>query len=160
MTARPAEPADLAGVIACAAEFETYQPNAGCVADLFDMARECGGMFVAEHEGDIVGFLCALKQPHAFTARDYVNVVAWWVPPGRRGTGAGIALLRQWLRWVSTLTLDMVTISAPLSSQLSKVLRAFGFEPVEVVFMRGHSWKVEGAGCRHSERADQRKPET
>lgn len=160
MQARSAIPSDIGGVIAIASAFETYPPQPENVVALFDAASDCGGMFVAEHEGEIVGFLCAIHGPHAFTGRPAVNVAAWWVPGDRRGTGAGIALLREFLRWVSTLTLDMVTISAPLSSKLSVVLKAFGFQPVEVVHMLGHSWDVKGAGCQPSEHRSRRRAQT
>jgi len=140
MTARTARLEDIPGVVDVALQFNVYQPTEERVTELFLQAESCGGMFVAEHEGAIIGFLCAIRMPHPFTGRDYVNVVAWWVPAERRGLGAGIALLREMLRWISTQTLDMVTISAPLSSRLDKVLRAFDFRPVEVVHMRGGKW--------------------
>lgn len=140
MVARPAEPDDLVGVIACALQFLTYQPTPECVAELFAQSGEQGGMFVAEQGGTIIGFLCALKLPHPFTGRDYVNVVAWWVPEDRRASGAGLALLRQLLRWCSTQQLDMVTISAPTSSRLGTLLQAVGFAPVETVHMKGRTW--------------------
>lgn len=140
VVARPAVPDDLPGVVECALQFKVYRPTPECVLNLFTDACACGGMFVAVERDEVIGFLCALKLPHPFTGRDYVNVAAWWVPADHRGTGAGIALLREMLRWCSTETLDMVTISAPLSSALGKVLEHVGFRPVETVYMRGHAW--------------------
>jgi hypothetical protein len=98
-------------------------------------------MFVAEHDEGIVGFLCALRQPHPYTERDYIFVVAWWVPVEHRGTGAGLALVRAFARWCSTQAVDLITISAPLSSHLGTVLRDHGFRPVETVWMKGTSWR-------------------
>ncbi len=141
MIARVAVEDDYTGVVACAQSFRPYPPTKPCIEALFDDACACGGMFVAEHEGQIVGFLCALKLAHPFTGRDYVTVVAWWVPVEHRGTGAGLALVRCFLRWVSTQPLDMVTICAPQHSQLGTVLRKHGFAPVEVVWMKGVAWE-------------------
>lgn len=140
MIARAAVEEDCAGVVACAQSFQPYTPTKACVEALFDDASACGGMFVAEHAGVIVGFLCALKLAHPFTGRDYVTVVAWWVPVEWRGSGAGLALVRCFLRWVSTQPLDMVTICAPQGSQLGTLLHKHGFAPVEVVWMKGISW--------------------
>lgn len=141
MRARAAVAADCAGVVASALQFDAYTPSPENVEALFDLAMSCGGMFVAVDDDDLVlGFLCAVKQPHVFTGRDHVTVVAWWVPPEHRATGAGLALLRAWLRWISTQALDMVTISTPLSSHLGTILQSAGFSPVETVWMRGVTW--------------------
>jgi hypothetical protein len=140
MIARAAVEDDCAGVVACALTFQPYTPDQLSVEALFDDAMACGGMFVAEHDERIVGFLCAVKLPHPFTGRDYITVVAWWVIPEWRATGAGLGLLRIFARWLSTQRVDMVTICAPLGSQLGSVLHKHGFVPVEVVWMKGVAW--------------------
>lgn len=140
MIARAAVEDDCTGVVACALTFTPYTPTQACVEALFDDAMACGGMFVAEHEHSIVGFLCAVKLAHPFTGRDYIAVVAWWVLPEWRATGAGLGLLRTFDRWCSTQPVDMVTICTPQGSQLGTVLQKHGFAPVEALWMKGITW--------------------
>lgn len=140
MIARAARADDCAGAVACALTFTRYEcvrPTAAALHALFDDALACGGMFVAEEAEQIIGVLCALRQPHPFTGRDFINVLAWWVPREHRDTGAGLALLRVFLKWASTQRVDLVTLSTPLLSSVGHVLRSHHYVPVETVWMKG-----------------------
>lgn len=117
--------------------FGVLRPDPPTLGELFDDALACGGLFVAEDDAQIIGLLCALKQPHPFTGRDFINVLAWWVPREHRGTGAALMLLRTFLRWCSTQSVELVTISTPIASNIGHVLRSHGYAPVETVWMKG-----------------------
>lgn len=138
---RPARPDDQGGVVDCAIQFPHLTVNPEKVEQLFDLSAACGGMFVAESRGQVIGFLCSLVLEHPFTGRPYLDVVAWWVLPDYRLTWAGPGLLRAMLRFSATQPLDMVKLAAPLSSQIGTHLRKLGFTPVETTYVKGTaSW--------------------
>jgi GNAT superfamily N-acetyltransferase len=136
MIARAAVADDCAGVVACAQRFTPFTPTRANVEDLFAASLACKGMFVAEHHEQIIGFLCAVREGHRYTDVPCITVVAWWVPPAHRGTGAGLALLRVFLRWCSTQPVDLITISAPITSSLDTVLQAHGFVAAETLWLK------------------------
>lgn len=124
----------------CARQFELLTTDDDHVAHLFHLAVGCGGMFVAEDQGRIVGFLCSILGPHPFAGGLMLQVVALFVEPAYRGTWATGALLRKMLAFSAQQPLDFVTIAAPMGSRLGTLLRRLGFEELEVVMVKGERW--------------------
>jgi len=152
---RSALASDRQGVIDAGIQYtDHYTPTPENVGALFDLALLCEGMFVAEHEGQVVGFLCAIALPHPMTGEFYADVVAWFVLPAWRGSWAAAGLFRKMLRWSSTEALDMVKIARPVNSQIGTVYERAGFAPVEVVYLlkRAHGCRTAdhdgGSGAR------------
>jgi GNAT superfamily N-acetyltransferase len=138
---RVAQASDVEGVVVCARGYELEHTDDDHVAYLFYLAEHCGGMFVAEDQGQIVGFLCSIVMPHAFSGRLYLEVIALFVQPSHRNTWAAGALLRKMLDFAAALPLDMVKIAAPMSSRLGTVLHRAGFKEQETVMVKGARWQ-------------------
>jgi len=82
-----------------------------------------GGLFVAESEGQIGGFICGIVMPHPFTGQTCAMKCAWLCPV--KGTG-GI-LLRRFMRWAKAQGADRIAVSrSHVDYQLGNGLRQFG----------------------------------
>lgn len=100
MKTRIAEPPDKLSVIELARKFHqctayTAIPfDAETASDLFDSALGQNLVFVAEHGGEVVGFVLGLAFPSVLNKKVLMgSELAWWVEPEYRGTSAGIKLL-------------------------------------------------------------------
>ena len=59
--------------------------------------------FVAEEDGEIIGFLVGLLEGYAFTSGIFVVQEVLYVRPDKRGTRAAAALLKEFLAWGETV---------------------------------------------------------
>jgi GNAT superfamily N-acetyltransferase len=55
--------------------------------------------FVAEADGEVVGFLVGRIDGYDFTSGVFVNLDVLLVRPDKRGTRAAVKLLREYIRW-------------------------------------------------------------
>lgn len=146
---RPGHVADLPGVLACAKTYDLTTADNGCVAVLFSMALQSGYLYVVEWHGCVIGFAFGLVLPHPIGGWPYLDWVALFVQPVFRGV-AGTRLVRHILRISSTAPLDMVKLSAPNSSRLGTILHRAGYDPAEVVYLRGSRWPSHRSSCQQS----------
>jgi len=56
-------------------------------------------VFVAEEDGEVIGFLIGLLEGYAFTSGIFVVQEVIYVRPDKRGTRAAAALLKEFLAW-------------------------------------------------------------
>lgn len=56
-------------------------------------------IFVAEHKGEVVGYLLGLLEGYAFTSGNFIVQEVLYVRPDMRGTRAAACLTKEFLRW-------------------------------------------------------------
>lgn len=56
-------------------------------------------IFVAEHKGEVVGYLLAMLEGYAFTSGVFVTQEVIYVRPDMRGTRAAACLTKEFFRW-------------------------------------------------------------
>ena len=96
-------------------------------------------VMVAEHEGEIVGGLGALKFPMFFSSVHAAMELFWYVAPERRGSRDAVRMLRvleQWARTVGCKVLTMIAIAID-GSPAADLYKREGFAPLETHFVKG-----------------------
>jgi len=122
-TIRPAEPADYASVIAVIDDWWGGRPMAAMLPKLFFIHfRDTS--FVAEEDGQVVGFLCGFRsQTHEDEA--YIHFVG--VDPSQRGSGLGRKLYERFFAAVAPRTI-VRAVTAPVNERSVAFHQALGFE--------------------------------
>lgn len=90
-------------------------------------------IFVADAAGSPVGMLGAVVFTHPMSGQRTAGEMFWWVEPSFRG--AGIGLLREFLRWGKSQGADVVQMVAP-TEDIARIYQRFGFAEVERTFQR------------------------
>lgn len=119
------------------AETIPYDPASGRV--IFDYLLTQGILLVAEAEGAIVGMVGLVVAPFIFnTAHRSAHEVMWWVEPGRRASGAGLALLRAIepaAREAGVVMIQMMNLASS-PEHTSKIYERLGFKHSESSFSK------------------------
>lgn len=137
---RKAVERDVPRLVEASLAFPHYIISAEAVEPIFGVSIEQGACFLAERDGAIVGFIVGVVGPNAFSGRTYLDVIAFWVVPEHRATGAALKLLRCMLRFQWTEPLELVKI-ALADERLGRYLQREGFHPVEVTYLKGSAWQ-------------------
>lgn len=108
-----------------------------------DMARElitgnAHFAWVAESDGKVVAAVGAITQPGFWFERNQSSVVMFY----SRAPGAGIALLREYARWVKsrpTIKMALFSLERGMDPRIGALLRRLGFtmENPQYTFVRG-----------------------
>ncbi|MWV41700.1 ribosomal protein S18-alanine N-acetyltransferase [Natrialba sp. INN-245] len=125
---RPAERADLLAVV----HIENASFSQPWPYDAFEGFLDESGFLIAEHDGDVVGYVVADVSRNFGRQLGHVKDVA--VHPERRGFGVGSALLTRVLAVLVAQGADTVKLEVRQSNDGAKRLyRNFGFEPLRRV---------------------------
>lgn len=96
-------------------------------------------VMVAEHDGQIVGGLGAIKFPMFFSSARAAMELFWYIAPERRGSRDAVRMLRvteQWARTVGCKMLTMIAIAID-GSPAANLYKREGFTPLETHFVKG-----------------------
>jgi ribosomal protein S18 acetylase RimI-like enzyme len=120
---RNAEPRDYAGVVAVIDDWWCGRPMAAMLPKLF-FVHFRDTSFVAEHDGQLAGFLCGFRS-QSFEDEAYVHFVG--IAPARRGSGLGRALYGRFFEAVAPRTV-VRAVTSPVNERSVAFHEALGFE--------------------------------
>lgn len=135
-TVREATTADLDQIVAMGFNFISYSEYGDMIDPDPDKLKiallvmlEKGKIFVAEHDGLIVGFIIGMQSSFWFAPEVTCAVeLAWWVKEEHRGGRAAIKLLRAFEGWAKEIGTKVVCMSdliiggeAPTGALFSKL---------------------------------------
>lgn len=103
-----------------------------------DLLLEHGVIFLAERDGEALGFIAAWKQPDPYTAELIGEELAWFVDPGARGMArVGYKLLGCLEDWARQEGLAVLKMVAPADSpRVGLYYTRHGYEPVETAYLK------------------------
>lgn len=93
--------------------------------------------FVAESAGLLIGFITIVAPPNAHYGVPLAVTESFFVAARHRGTGAGLKLLDAAEKCAKSMGSPMLLVSAPVHSQLDKVLPKCGYRPTNTVYAKG-----------------------
>jgi ribosomal protein S18 acetylase RimI-like enzyme len=123
MLIRHAEPSDYGRVIGVIDEWWGGRQMAAMLPKLF-FVHFHDTSFVAEHDGELAGFLCGFRS-QTFGDEAYVHFVG--VDPALRGSGLGRELYDRFFSAVAPRTV-VRAVTSPLNESSVAFHRALGFE--------------------------------
>ena len=91
--------------------------------------------FLAENEGEQLGFIAAFKSPHKFNPKKKaLNELFWWIKESARHTRAGYLLLKKYVELGKTFDQCVMTIehNSPVKPES---INKFGFKFKEMNFV-------------------------
>lgn len=142
---RQAKPQDVAQIVELAVESVSRDPLPVRIdrEGMAEMAREliAGNAhfaWVAEEDGKVVGAVGAITQPGFWHERMSCSVVMFYC----RRPGAGIALLREFARWVKsrpTIKIASFHLEPGMDERIGVLLKRLGFtlSSPQFVYVRG-----------------------
>lgn len=144
MTIRPATLDDAPRVMEMALRFWRETPYAALIdgitpatlAPLFDLVLEDGGLFVAEVDGQLVGFIAGVVLQHPLTARRFFDELAWWVEPEYRQGRIGPKLLRCAEDFALQRGASVVKMLEPAGSHVGAFYARCGYTAVETAWQK------------------------
>lgn len=90
------------------------------------------------------GMLIGFVQPALVNRRHLqASEIVWWVDESARKTGAGMALLREFLRQAKARGAESVTVTRQVTlepERVGAIYRRMGFRPTDVTYVTGESW--------------------
>lgn len=96
-------------------------------------------MFVAEHRGEIIGYVGAVVADYGYTSGFCVKLDVIYVRPDKRGSRAAALLLTQFNKWADSLGPDEIIccMSNPdVSERTLRFVQRFGFKPEGLALQR------------------------
>ena len=93
---------------------------------------------IAEEDGQPVGLIAGVCQPHALNPDlTIATELAWWVVPPKRGTRAGLLLLEHFDTWASGTGAHLVNMTLEVGSPVSdRCLTKRGYAMAERQYLR------------------------
>lgn len=95
----------------------------------------CMCALVAEVDGTPVGYAAAVATPSALHDQGSATMLAIYVAPEHRRTGAGLAMIREIERWVGLLCGEIL-VHARRDSACARMLEALGYVEREVIYRK------------------------
>lgn len=90
-------------------------------------------VYVAEHDGAVIGMMGLMRYRHPMSGEATVSEVAWWMNPDARG--AGVRLFRAGEQWAKACGASLIQMIAP-SPEVERFYVRAGYEPVERIYQR------------------------
>jgi len=97
------------------------------------LANPEAAVFVAEHDGALVGMLAMLVYPHPFSGERLASEVVWFTDPQKRGDG--VRLLKAAEVWARAHGATVIQMIAP-TEKVGAFYQAVGYVPVETSYQR------------------------
>lgn len=100
-----------------------------------EMGIEPGVMLVAEHDGRLIGMLCAHIDPATFTPAVIAAELVWWIEPEFRGGMSAVRLVRAAeddarAKGATVFNMCILSTSPP---EADKLLKMLGYAPSHTV---------------------------
>lgn len=93
--------------------------------------------FVAEKDGDLIGFICCMYMEPLFSTDRVSTDIAWFVSKEHRNSSAGFRLLKQYEEWALQCNIKYVGIAyLERVTDLSKVYEKKGYVKAETHYMK------------------------
>jgi len=93
--------------------------------------------FVAELNGEIVGFVSAIVYQHLFSKDKTADELAWYVDKEHRGGSAALRLLKTYEEWAIGQGVRCVTMSHIEDlADLSRMYNKLGYKKIEATFQK------------------------
>jgi hypothetical protein len=100
---------------------------------LMDGWIEAGPVFVAEHDGQPIGFIVGSCGPHYLSSRiTALFEILWWAPPTRQGKRALTALLDAFTAFGEARRVDWIICSRQVRQPATPTFRKRGFRTLEL----------------------------
>jgi ribosomal protein S18 acetylase RimI-like enzyme len=119
--------------------YQDLPVNQAAVHGLVDTVFDHGVVFVAESAMDetVCGMLAAQAYPHPMTGELTVSEIAWWVDPEKRGSSAGIRLLRELEAYAIGIGAKVLQMIAPEDAfVVERMYERMGYVPLETTWQR------------------------
>jgi GNAT superfamily N-acetyltransferase len=127
----------LAQLFARTSVYIAWAPTIDKLRLLERLVLDTGAAFVADIDGQVVGFIAVVAIEHPFTGQLYAEELAWFVHPDHRQGLVGPRLLRaieEWTRQEGVPSLKMV---APVAeSQVRDHYLASGYKELETSYVK------------------------
>lgn len=93
--------------------------------------------WVAEAEGEVVGFLVAAVNQTIFSSEKIASELGWYIHPDHRKGTAALRLLKEYEKWADELECDYVTLSDVQGSMdMDAVYTRRGYKLEERTYVR------------------------
>jgi GNAT superfamily N-acetyltransferase len=105
-----------------------------------ELINNAGVIFLLEQDRIVTGALGGALYPDAYSSDLVATEFFWFVTESARGGRGGIALYRSfedWARDRGAAEIRMVHLLDSMPEKLERVYKHFGFQPVEVHFVKG-----------------------
>lgn len=142
---RRATETDVAWLLVQLRDFAASYPTRRTVWPTDDYAEALVGTLirtqfvaVAEEDGQPVGLIAGVCQPHALNPDlTIATELAWWVVPPKRGTRAGLLLLDAFDAWANESKAHLVNMTIEVGSPVSdRCLTRRGYAMAERQYLR------------------------
>ena len=141
-TATDADIPDIVRLGRAFAESTQYGEVVGPVSEVKvgNVCRFClanGAIFVADSDGDLVGFLAVARHPHDYSDQVALSELAWFVLEDWRHGRLGDRLLHAMERWAVLNGVHRVTMIAPVHAPgVARYLARRGYTAVETAYSK------------------------
>ncbi len=106
--------------------------DAAVITALVQLALDQGVIFLAPG-----GMVAAVPLVHPMTGQRYVEELAWWVEPERRGGLVGPRLLDALETWAASEQIAFVKVAAPHGQpDVGRFYEHRGYQPVELAYFK------------------------
>lgn len=106
------------------------------LSPMFGLALHKGVVFVADVDGQAVGFLALVVLQHPFGGEPYGDELGWWVEPEWRRGRIGWDLLDAGERWARDHQVTVLKMIAPAGSPIGRLYEHRGYVPVETAYVK------------------------
>jgi len=142
---RTATDADIPQIVQLGRAFAESTPYGAVIGEVSDerVGNVCrfafahGAIFVADSDGDLVGFLAIALLPHEYTGVLESRELAWFVLADWRNWRLGDRLLHAMERWAVLNGVHRVTMIAPVHAPgVARYLARRGYTAVETAYSK------------------------
>lgn len=95
-----------------------------------------GQVFVAERDGEILGFLAGFAMIEPIAGLKVFDELAWWVEPAYRKGSVGPRLLQAVEVWSRQKGIDLIKMIAPVDTEVGRFYARSGYRAVETLYLK------------------------
>jgi len=115
------------------ADFNAAEPDANKIWDQWKDSN--GEIFVADRDGELVGFIACMVQPYFFSNRLKAFDMGFYVRPEQRGGSTAIRLVMAYEFWAKEMGAQDIYIGQTTAVDIERTLKFYahlGYKPVGV----------------------------